>query len=256
MKTSALVPSTATSLTLVVTPPPAGHPMTLLRRAELPDAEQIEALMQTEAVGYAATTLGYKHPQQLGVRAKSELAQAMHVSGIRPFDPNSVRAYKLSCLNGDRSTNQDSWRMMATTWFETAGAAIAATIFFLVISLIGASVTIALALHHVAFGASVGVTVLFGTLCVFSFRSIKYMTKREWKKIDLASYEGSVPAFALATAKELHMRAPQTRFFIEELQITKTQRSVDPFLGAKEPDGTIHYFEVWDEPGFEKVRMV
>ena len=75
-------------------------------------------------------------------------------------------------------------------------------------------------------------------------------TKTGWNPVPISNYPEPIPEFALQTAVDVKKACPEANFFIEELVVKKIP---DPFLVA-ELAGEKYYLEVWNEPGFEKVR--
>lgn len=80
-----------------------------------------------------------------------------------------------------------------------------------------------------------------------------------WTETNMCTYHRAIPEFALQTAVDLKKEFPEAEFVIEEMQITQQRvvvMTLDPFLRIDLPDGTFHYLEVWNEPGFRGSREV
>jgi len=225
-------------------------------RQEIADFDA-EKVIEKNVLTYAAKNLGYTHPGKQQKRAQSELAEAIRQSGLKPFTTESVRDYKEVAKTGgkfvniaeriDRIANKMPYIF---TWL--AALAIVAVIgmivgfcMFLCGSMFATAVTISSCIALTFFGPLPMVILIF----FYCWNN----RKREWRLISLSNYTGPVPEFALATAQEIHMRAPETDFLIDEFVVEK--RVVDPFLIAKcKKSGIEFYLEVWSEPGYKQQR--
>lgn len=71
----------------------------------------------------------------------------------------------------------------------------------------------------------------------------------EWSMAKLKHYDKPVPEFVLRKCVQIKERAPEAKFFVDELR--QRQETLDPFL-VVELGSDRAWIEVWDEPEFEK----
>jgi hypothetical protein len=238
------------------------HPTTLLRRPEIPSDEYLGTMLETQSVKYANEHLGYKHPTKLRTRGASELTSALRASGIKPFDPQTVRDYKARCLldkqgGGTNTLTGTVAKFVSDNRYDWRGFDTLVLVISTIVAVIGLGTTIAGAITGFSLVWPISLLVSGSALFPFAYLVRTQSRQWEWKQTRLNEYEGEVPKFALDTAEEIHMRAPGTRFYIEQLVNTDTQRVVDPFLIAYDPaDQTLHYVEVWEEPNFDQTKRV
>lgn len=239
------------------------HPSALLRRPDLPKAQDVEEIAKTDSVAYANEHLRYKHPERLKRRASTSLANALRVTGIAPFDPQTVRDYKARCILEKQGgvSNAITVRIARTiagdsdlTGFNTS--VMVCSIILLVLGL-GTTIASIVTAEALAWW-SVSCMAIGGLMLPITCKIRALSHEWEWETVKLEDYADPIPQFALDTAREIHMRAPTTIFKIEQLVQKKTKRVVDPFLIAINPEdyGDMHHVEVWDEPAFEQKRRV
>lgn len=249
--------------TKTVVPSSSKHPIGLLNRSDLPNIDALSTIIETESVAYANENLGYKHPEKLLVRTKSELDEALRIVGIKPFDPQAVRDYQVQCIlekqgKGTETVTGMVAKVIIDNRYDWGGFDTA----ILVLSSISACIGLATTIAGIITGFSLAwpISLLVAGL-ILGYLSYKVRTQSKswkWTRIAIKEYTSNIPAFALDTAKEIHMRAPKTSFFIEELVEVSTKRVVDPFLVAVSGDDRKHehYLEVWEEPKFDQTRRV
>ena len=91
--------------------------------------------------------------------------------------------------------------------------------------------------------------VLFSVACVCVCGSV--LTDGGWILIPVNRYKKRIPEFVLQTAIDVKSQFRCVELFVEELQ-----NNPDPFLVLRLPNGKFLYLEVWNEPGFKKIREI
>ncbi len=214
----------------------------LLERRALPEIDPAD-LMRDDVLDYAHTQLGYHHPKKEHLCKEGSLAKALRVAGIVPFTQDSVTAYKKAQV-----AKYDRLKRFVAPLIKFALISLALAIGSVLVHL-----GVDLAMVKAITGISATVTSLVFVGCIIPFFVLAITDKRAvWRKLPLNEYQSPVPGFALATAKEIHLRVPQATFFIDELRLETRER--DPFLIVT-GDGEEYYVEVWDEPKYEQKRM-
>lgn len=238
------------------------HPTALLCRPELHGKDALRTLTETDSVKYANTQLGYKHPEKLKVRAASELSEAFRITGIKPFDPQTVRDYKARCIlekqgKGTGTLTGSVAKFIADDEYKWKGFDTLAMVVSTIAMVAGFGTTVAGIITGFSLAWPISMLICGATLLPLAYKVRIQSRKWKWRSSKIEEYTGEIPQFALDTAKEIHMRATETRFFIEELVEVSTQRVVDPFLVACDAvDGSSHHLEVWEEPTFDQTRRV
>jgi hypothetical protein len=230
---------------------------TLLERSVLPDLDP-DKLVNQSVLEYAEKQLGYKHPEQDRNLSRGKLALALRAMGLKPFTPASVDHYKKTevrrlqpqgCLIvfaqlGDMMSGFLFCMVMLSSFLFSGH----------VVTSMDTTTGFFKALPHWSTSMFV-LSFIFFTMSHHALQ--KDATSAEWKLVPIKDYKSPVPEFALATAMEIHQRLPEAELMIDELVVTKrdrTPRSEDPFLVLtfnKEK----YWVEVWKEPGYRQERM-
>lgn len=78
-----------------------------------------------------------------------------------------------------------------------------------------------------------------------------YYIEVTWIQVGLKGYAKPVPEHVLAKCIQIKQSLPEANFVVDEL--VEQKRTLDPFMYV-EMNGEKAYFEVWDEPEFEKAN--
>lgn len=183
----------------------------------------------------AREKLGYDVVKRQSDRSKlrAKLLKALDDAGVKPFTTESVERYKNRRMGWDADDK------------ICVGMLSAGILVFGLLAWIVGIVFISVILWCVV---ALGGMALLGAF-------VKLFSKKQWTSILLSSYDRPVPEFAIQTALDMrkHFRpVSKLNFWIVEEAETH-----DPFLVVG-VDGLDEWFylEVWNEPGFDKKRIV
>ena len=218
----------------------------VLERVEIVEKEDL--FEEKELANQAADVLGYnllKTSIKQGF-SSSKLRKTLKELDIRPFSIESVRKYKDSAL---RKANNRHNRLISVMKVGLPLLISGVLAMMIIAGLKDAHVlvpSLAIAFCAVWFLFSVAVTGI-----PYSFLLMSEERMLVWEKDLIKDYNRPIPEFALQTALDIKEKLPEASFYIEEL---RTPKKIDPFL-IVEYGKEVFYLEVWNEPGFDKVRV-
>jgi hypothetical protein len=208
---------------------------------DLPDERE-------ELARKSATMLGY-HKLARSLVIPGTLLRAMRRLSIEPLTPSGVDDYKR------RKARPGMWsaRRQGLVWM-----AISIALCFGLVRLIRAlgwgdgtnpAILFPMIFGSVGMGASlIRASYLF---CTVTDRGSRIT--REWRRLPICEYAGTIPEFVLAKAIQLKAACPETVLTIDHLYegIEVIERPTrDPFLVATLEDEE-YYVDVWDEREYE-----
>jgi hypothetical protein len=185
---------------------------------------------------------------------------------IMPFRPETVARYKAAVIKKSRPKRVKLWWLCAA--IGLAGAVIGGAVCLLMLL-----ITIGVCAEEGSVGGffmlvlsliCVGITGALGNLFTRARHRFGWVNGT-WARVPLRGYKGLIPEFATQTALDVEKElGKDTRLYIDEFRggsyslrrfspslLQRLDMWLDPFL-VLQYNGTDHYLEVWNEPGFDK----
>ncbi len=215
---------------------------TLIRKS--PEVDPV-VLIGMDTVEYASQKLGYNHPKKQHLSKEGKLAHALRVAGITPFDLKSVKRYKL--------VKSQTFSKLASHESLLAAIFVCSIVAMVILGIVVSNVDPGSAKQVLRWSIYLLGLVAITFLVLFILGSSSKIRGR-WMIQTLKDYIDPVPQFALATAREIHLRVPEAEFFIHEFVVKEKQQ--DPFLVVRLGEFEEYYVEVWDEPEYDQKKKI
>jgi hypothetical protein len=172
-----------------------------------------------------------------------------------PFEPEAVERYKKRMLKQNTSLFV-RWNWKKDNINGLGVASIVLGVVSILITVI--CVIVCIKNHRWSNFLHYGIWVELS--CLASFFTTVYQAEKSyksfsWDSTPIKGYRNPIPEFVLGTALNVKEVFPQAVFYIQSFIERQSQVEDDPFLIA-EIDNQRFYLEVWNEPGFEKKRIV
>jgi hypothetical protein len=194
----------------------------------------------------AQSVLGYGKLAQ-ALCQQDSLSYALRKLGIEPLVPSSVEIYKA------RKTRPGMWSGKKIGMAYVASALTGASVVARIMESINwAGPTVANILT-IAGLAVMAIILIAGLICLLDSSYRGSRKTYSWRLLDIGSYAGNIPEFALDKAVRIKQECPEVTLMIELLyENTEHAPTRDPFLVAN-LGGETFYIDVWDEKEYEAV---